>query len=200
MSQNPPTPHISPPALCLQPARHRFGYTTRQVNTATNTDPKIPIRADLTMNPGASWTFSMGMVRSRIATSPNTSSAMGTMGWAERWAMKWNWEAQLFSAPGGNLSVWLISSQVGEIADGLALARRYSSLPVVSASPAACLLFYISLEIAKSDLDLCSACFPCACNLLFGQWMKAAPRKLVPWREKCFYTNPSWWEEKPAAH
>lgn len=47
------------------------------------------------------------------------------------------------------------SGQEGEVADGFPLAGRYRSPPVVHASPAACLLFYISLELAKPDLNLC---------------------------------------------
>lgn len=50
----------------------------------------------------------------------------------------------------------LNSGQGGEVADGFPLAGRYHSPPVAHASPAACLLFYISLEPAKPDLNLCS--------------------------------------------
>lgn len=50
----------------------------------------------------------------------------------------------------------LNSGQVGEVADGFPLAGRYHSPPEAHASPAACLLFYISLELAEPDLNLCS--------------------------------------------
>lgn len=193
---------VSPPlsALWLQPAQQHFGPSLRRVNVLTNTDPKIPIRADLTMNPGASWTSSMGMVRSRIATSPKSSSAIGTTGWAARWAMEWNWEAQLFSEPGGNLSVDLLAAKSEKWLTARSPARRYHSLPVVHVSPAAWLPVLHFTWDCKVWPEFMFSPFLYAWHLLLGQWMKAAPRILVPWSKKCFYYNQKWWEEKPAAH
>lgn len=97
------------------------------------------------MNPGGCSISSAGRVRSRRAASPDTSSAMGTTGWAERWAMKWKWEAQLCS---GNLS----PRSGRKVSVGSPAGRMWSQPPrVVHASPAGCrLLFYISPELAKS--------------------------------------------------
>lgn len=100
---------------------------------------------DPTMNPGGCSISSVGTVRSRRAASPDTSSAMGTTGWAERWAMKWKREAQLCS---GNLS----PRSGRKVSVGSPAGRMWSQPPrVVHASPAGCrLLFYISPELAKS--------------------------------------------------
>lgn len=89
-----------------------------------------------TMNPGASWTSSTGMVRSRIATSPNTSSAMGTTGWAERWAMKWKPRRAALLCTWWKFERRLVCGQLGEMCDG---SPRCHSPPGVHASPAACL-------------------------------------------------------------
>lgn len=63
----------------------------------------------------------------------------------------------------------LNSGQVGEVGDGFPLAGRYHSPPVVHASPAACLLFYISLEQAKPDLNLCPERSQVLLHALLGQ-------------------------------
>lgn len=129
---------------------------------------------DPTMNPGGCSISSAGTVRSRRAASPDTSSAMGTTGWAERWAMKWKWEAQLCSA---NLS----PRSGRKVSVGSPAGRMWSQPPrVVHASPAGCrLLFYISPELAKSLtwIYVPPSPFPfhpppCAWNLLrlTGEW------------------------------
>lgn len=67
--------------LLLCPLHSRALVTpSRQLNTPTNAGPKIPNGTDPTMNPGASWMSSVRIVRSRIAASPDASSAMGTTG------------------------------------------------------------------------------------------------------------------------
>lgn len=101
------------------------------------------------MNPGASWMSSVVTVRSRIAASPDTSSAMWTAGWVKRWAMKW--EARLCSAASASVAVLESGWWLPRCTDVIAAP------PLVHASPAARLLFYTPLEPAKPVLILCSS-------------------------------------------
>lgn len=75
--------------------------------------PKILTRSDLTMTRGSSRTSWVGIVSSRIASSPSSSSASGTKGKVERWAIMWMWDALLSArnmSAGGSLLTTACSS------------------------------------------------------------------------------------------
>lgn len=140
----------------------------------------------LTMNPGAPWMSSVGTVSSRMAASANTSSTIG-IARVKRWAMWWKWAVSLLCGRDGNLSLGLIAR--GE-KSGFLVHRCYRSLRVIHASPPARLVCYISLELAEPEFEftfLLRGADPSP--NLFAQRMKATPRLLLLWREKCFYLS-----------
>lgn len=87
-------------------------------------------------------------------------------------------------------------------------ASRWSgviiALPDVHASSAACFLFYISLEVAESGLNLCPersrALLHVAETFSSGTEWKQLQGYRCHGGKNVSYYGQSWWQEKPAAH